>query len=196
MTMTILPVLVAALPWLHGVGDVTSTDTATAGEPAWLSEDSLCPAEAQPPLRLTAGGQTITATYTTGIRVENAEGVEVASSPGYPCLGSADTLEGLAVGTIFGERAIILTFTSGGRNEQWTWVGVYRVGFGGTLDALFAGVVEHREDGIQRTGSITFIPGALIYRPPGARPSLWVFDPVVDTYVPRGPFGHEGVPHS
>jgi len=194
--MMMLPLLVAALPWLHGVSDVTSTDTATPGEAAWLSEDALCAAEAQPPLRLTVGGQTITATYTTGIRVENAEGVEVASSPGYPCLGSADSLEALSVGSIFGEPAIILTFTSGGRNEQWTWLGVYRVGFGGAIDPLFAGVVEYRVDGIVRTGSVRFVPGALIYRPPGARDTLWVFDPVVDTYVPRGVFGREGEPHS
>jgi hypothetical protein len=195
--MTLLPILVAAvLPWVHGLTDVSSTDSATPGEPAWLTEDSLCPAEAQPPLRLTVRGQTITATYTTGIRVENAEGIEVASSPGYPCFGSADALDGLAVASIFGEPAIILTFTSGGRNEQWTWVGVYRVGFAGSIDALFAGVVEHREDGIVRTGSVRFVPGALIYRPPGARDTLWVWDPVVHTYVPRGWFGHEGEPHS
>ena len=194
--MIMLPLLVAALPWLHGLADVTSTDTATPGEAVSLSEDAMCAGDAQPPLRLTVGGQRISATYTTGIRVANAEGVEIASSPGYPCFGSADGLDGLAVANIYGERAIILTFTSGGRNEQWTWVGVYRVGFGGTIDALFAGVVEHREDGIRRTGSVTFIPGALIYKPPGARESLWVFDPVVDTYLPRGLFGHEGEPHS
>lgn len=194
--MMLLPLLIATIPWLHGLGEVKSTDTGTPGEAAWLTEDALCPAEAQPPLRLTVGSQTITATYTTGIRVENAEGIEIAASPGYPCLGSADTLEALAVADIFGEPAIILSFTSGGRNEQWSWVGVYRVGFGGAIDPLFAGVVEHRVDGIVRTGSVTFLPGSLIYRPPGARDTLWVFDPVVHTYVPRGLFGHEGEPHS
>lgn len=194
--MIVLPVLLAMLPWLHGLADVTTTDSATPGEPAWLTEEAQCPAEAQPPLRLTVRGQTITATYTTGIRVLSSEGVQVAASPGYPCLGSADTLESLSVATIFGEPAIVLSFTSGGRNEQWTWLGVYRVGFGGSIDALFAGIVEHRVDGIVRTGAVTFVPGALIYRPPGARDTLWVFDPVVHTYVPRGLFGHEGEPHS
>lgn len=195
--MSLIPVLLAALlPWVQGLSDVSSTDTAMAGEAAELTEDSLCPAEAQPPLHLTVRGQTITATYTTGIRVENAEGIEIASSPGYPCFGSADALEGLAVASIFGEPAIILTMTSGGRNEQWTWIVAYRVGFGGDLDALFAGVVEQRVDGIVRTGSVRFIPGALIYKPPGARDTLWVYDPVVHTYVPRGWFGHEGEPHS
>jgi hypothetical protein len=195
--MSLLAILgAAALPWLHGLADVKSTDGGTPGEAAWLDDEPLCAAEAQPPLRLTTGSDTISATYTTGIRVENAEGSETASSPGYPCTGSADALEGLAVASIFGERAIVLTFTSGGHNEQWTWVGVYRVGFAGSIDPLFAGVVEHRIGEDVRTGSVAFVPGALIYRPPGARDTFWVFDPVVHTYVPRGLFGHEGEPHS
>jgi hypothetical protein len=188
--------LAAALPWLHGLTDVTSTDTAVPGEPAWLADDSDCAADAQPPLRLTVDDDVISATYTGGIRITTSEGVERAVSPGYPCTGSADALEVLAVGTIFHEKAIVLAFTSGGRNEQSTWIGVYRVGFAGAIDPLFAGVVEQREDGIVRTGSVTFVPGALIYRPPGAHDTLWVFDPVVHTYTPRGPFGHEGEPHS
>lgn len=195
--MTLLPLVFSAvLPWLSGLSDVTSVDSGTPGEVAELDEDLLCAAEAQPPLRLTVRDETITATYTTGIRVENAEGIETASSPGYPCLGSADSLDGLAVASIFGEPAIVLTFTSGGHNEQWTWVGVYRVGFAGEIDPLFAGVVEHRIGESTRTGSVTFVPGALIYRPPGARDTLWVFDPVVHTYTPRGLFGREGEPHS
>ncbi len=195
--MTLLPLLVSAvLPWIQGLSDVTSAESGTAGEAAGFGEDLPCAAEAQSPLRLVVGNETITATYATGIRVENAEGIETASSPGYPCFGSVDSLDGLAVASIFGEPAIVLTFTSGGRNEQWTWVGVYRVGFAGSLDPLFAGVVEHRLGASARTGSVTFVPGALIYRPPGARDTLWVFDPVVHTYTPRGLFDREGEPHS
>jgi hypothetical protein len=190
--------LIAALPWVQGMTDAMVTDSAAPGVPAWFADDgdTGCAAEVQPPLRLLTGNETITVTYTGGLHVANAEGFEIASSAGYPCTGSADALEALAVGSVFGERTIVLTFTSGGRNEQWTWLGVYRIGFAGSIDPLFAGVVEHREDGIVRTGKLTFIPGALIYRPPGAHETLWVFDPVAHAYTPRGPFAHEPVPHS
>lgn len=190
-----------ALPWLHGFAPAQSR-TSAPGSTSWFDGDLDCPADAQPPLTLVAdvapagGRETIVATLTGGIRVTSAEGVELAASPGYPCAGSADELEVLAAGSVFGERTIVLAFTSGGRREQYTWLGVYRIGFGGEIDPLFAGVVEQREDGIVRRGSVTFIPGALIYRPPGHRDSLWVFDPVVHTYTPRGPFGHEVLPHS
>jgi hypothetical protein len=190
------------LPWLHGFAGERVRASADPGSVGWFGEEIDCPADAQPPLRLVAdvapaaGREVIVATLTGGIRVTSTEGVELATSPGYPCQGSADELEVLAVGTVFGERTIVLAFTSGGRREQQTWLGLYRIGFRGEIDPLFAGVVESREDGIVRSGSVTFIPGALIYRPPGHRDSLWVFDPVVHTYTPRGPFGHEAEPHS
>lgn len=191
-----------ALPWVHGFTIGRIRTGGAPGSTSWFGGDLDCPADAQPPLGLvadiapSAGRETIVATLTGGIRVVGAEGDLLASSPGYPCAGSADELEALAVGTVFGERTIALVFTTGGRREQATWLGLYRIGFAGEIDPLFAGVVETREDGIVRTGSITFIPGALIYRPPAHRDSLWVFDPVVHTYTPRGPFVHEGGPHS
>jgi hypothetical protein len=201
--MTIAALLLATLPWIHGLTDVVETDGAAGGEPAWLlDDDSGCAATPQAPLRLSAdiapaaGRELIVATYEGGIRVTSSEGVQLAASAGYPCFGSADALEVLAVGSIFRERTIVLAFTSGGFNSQMTWVGAYRIGFGGSIDPLFAGVVETREDGIVRTGRVTFIPGALIYRPPGAPDTLWVFDPVANAYVPRGPFGREALPHS
>ena len=190
------------LPWLHGFTGARGRASADPGAIGWFGGEVECPAEAQPPLRLVAevspaaGRETIVATLTGGIRVTSAEGIELATSAGYPCEGSADELEVLAAGSVFGERTIVLAFTSGGRREQQTWLGVYRLGFRGEIDPLFAGVVETREDGIVRTGSVTFIPGALIYRPPAQHDSLWVFDPVVHTYTPRGPFAHEAVPHS
>lgn len=194
--MTLLPLLATLLPWIHGLTDVISVEAGTPGEAAWLDGDAMCAAQAQPPLRLAVGEEMISATYANGIRVANAEGIVTASSAGYPCMGSSDSLDALSVASLFGEPTIVLTFTSGGRNEQWTWVGVYRVGFAGAIDPLFAGVVEHRIGDAVRTGAVTFVPGALIYRPPGARDTLWVFDPVVRTYTPRGLFGHEGEPHS
>ena len=61
---------------------------------------------------------------------------------------------------------------------------------------MFAGVVEQREDGVVRTGSITLLPGALLYRAPGGGVSLWVFDPVAHAFMPRGAIDHEAEPHS
>jgi hypothetical protein len=192
----------ATIPWLHGFSSAAVTE-GDAGEPADFTDEELtCPANAQPPLRLTAdispvaGRESILATFNGGIRITSSEGVELASSSGIPCTGTADALEVLAVGSIFHEKTLVLAFTTGGRREQQVWLGVYRIGLAGTIDALFAGVVETREDDIVRSGSVQFLPGALIYRPPGHGDSLWIFDPVVHTYTPRGPFDHEGEPHS
>ncbi len=192
-----------AIPWLHGFSSAAATEGGQPGEPTELTgEQLICPADAQPPLRLTAdvspvaGRESIVASFSRGIRITSSEGVELAATAGTPCSGSADALEMLAVGTIFHEKTLVLVFTSGGRREQQVWLGVYRVGFAGTIDALFAGVVETRVDDIVRTGSVQFLPGALIYRPPGNGDSLWIFDPVVHTYTPRGPFDHEAEPHS
>ena len=206
---------VASLPWLGNFTDATVSDgdqpgvasepTESGDEswPGWLAEDEpLCAADAQPPLHLraevapSAGIETVVATLTGGVRVINAEGLEVTRSAGVPCVGTADALEILAVGTVFRQRTIVLAITNGGRREQAVWIGVYRVGAAGGLDPLFSGVVETREDGVVRTGRITFLPGALIYRPPGQGDALWVFDPVAHAYTPRGPFDHEAEPHS
>ncbi len=192
-----------AIPWLHGFSTTAVTEGREPGEPTDFTDEGLtCPADAQPPLRLTAdvspvaGRESILATFSGGIRITSSEGVELASTAGTPCMGSADALEVLAVGSIFHEKTLVLAFTTGGQREQQVWLGIYRVGFGGDIDALFAGVVETRVDGIVRSGSVQFLPGALIYRPPGRGDSLWIFDPVVHTYTPRGPFDHEAEPHS
>lgn len=189
----------AALPWLHGLSEARTTE-GVPGAPG--DPEAACPADAQAPLQIVAdvapaaGRETITATLTGGIHVTSIEGIELAATPGYPCEGTADALESLSVGRIFHEPVIVLALTSGGRREQMTWLGVYRVGPYGGIDALFAGAVEMRVDGVVRSGKVTFLPGALIYRPPGRRDSLWVFDPVVRTYTPRGPLEREGEPHS
>ncbi len=193
----------AAIPWLHGFSSAAVIEGGEPGESAELTDDVLsCPADAQPALRLiadvspAAGRESIVATFRGGIRITSNEGVELASTAGTPCVGSADALEVLAAGSIFGEKTLVLAFTTGGRREQQVWLGIYRVGFGGDVDALFAGIVEIREDGVVRSGGVQLLPGALLYRPPGHGDSLWIFDPVVHTYTPRGPVDHEAEPHS
>lgn len=201
MSLSLLISFATLVPWVHGFSATGVTEGDAEG-PAWLDDDgSGCGAEGQPPLQVTAevspaaGSEVITASLTGGMQITSAEGVELAAMPGFPCEGSADSLDVLAAGTLFGEPTILLAITTGGHHEQMTWIGVFRIGFGGDINALFAGAVEIREGDVTRTGDIAFLPGALIYRPPGRGPSLWVLDPVIHTYFPRGPFDHEAPLH-
>ena len=204
MGMTLL-VLALLTPWLHNLADPVEVE---AGEPTeselagWFDDEPECAPGAYTSLRLTAdvaptaGKETIVASLVAGMSVISSEGVELAAMPGYPCEGTADGIDVLSVGKVFGEPTIVLAITTGGHREQLTWLGVYRVGDHGRIDALFAGVIEQRVDGHVVSGDVTFIPGALLYHRPGGETSLWVFDPVAHSYLPRGPFGHEAEPHS
>ena len=195
-----------AIPWLYNFDDVvasTDGDLATAfrltgfGDP----DDRCDPGEhvgfaVHADLGPGAADVTVMSSYAEGVVVVGSEGRRLASTPGFVCQGSADELEVLAVGRAFTVPTIVVVATTGGRREQITWVGLYRVGREGRLDPVFVGAVEQREDGIVRRGAITLLPGALIYRAPGAGEGLWVFDPVVHTFTPRGPLDPEAEPHS
>lgn len=186
----------ASLPWLFNVDDVIAVSSETQG--AMLPLDLAgelsegCPASAYGSLLLhadagpPAGRETLIASYAGGIKVLGAEGALVATTPGYPCLGSADDLEVLATGRVFGAPTVFAAITTGGRREQITWVSLFRVGHGGRLEALFSGTVEQREDGIVRHGSITLLPGGLLHRDPAGYTVFWVFDAAAGVYVPLG----------
>ena len=139
---------------------------------------------------------TVLGSYAEGVVVVGPEGKALASTPGFVCQGSADELEVLAVGRAFQTPTIVVVATTGGRREALTWVGLYRLGREGRLDPVFAGAVEYRTDGIVRRGTITLLPDALIHRPPGGEPELWVFDPVVHAFTPRGGLDATVEPHS
>lgn len=183
-----------ALPWLFNLEHVTASDV---GDPlvTLAMEARMDPScdEAMPAglalvanVAPAAGPETILASFAHGVMVYSAEGELIASTPGFPCAGSADEIEVLAAGTAFGVPTIVIAVTTGGRREQLTWLGLYRVGLHGRLEAVFAGAVEQREDGIVRRGSVTILPEALLVRDPLGGVGLWVFDPIGGVYVPRG----------
>lgn len=191
-------------PWLRNLSDVRAV---SAGDPfvgiAMDAEsDPSCDEATSTGLALVAnvapasGPETILASFAQGVMVYGREGELIAATPGFPCAGSADEIEVLAAGTAFGVPTIAITATTGGRREQLTWIGLYRVGLHGRLEAVFTGAVEQREDGIVRRGSITILPGALLVRDPLGGVGFWVIDPVSGVYVPHGGFGGSEYPHS
>lgn len=182
-----------SLPWvfdLDVVAAVTPDDPGarlpddTLGEP-----DDACGAGARTTLGLRfdlgSGREYATASYTGGIAVHDAEAKLVAFTPGLPCGGSADALEVLAVGKAYGAPLVAAVFTTGGRREALTWLGLYRVGHGGRLEAVFSGAVEQREDDRVTRGSVKFFPGGLIHREPTGEQVLWTWDDGAGLYVPH-----------
>lgn len=130
-----------------------------------------------------AGAETIVASYAQGILVFDREDQVIASTPGYPCSGTADSIEIIAAGSTWGAPTLVIVGTTGGRNESDTWLSLFRVA-GDRLEASFTGVVEERRgEDIQR-GSVYLLPGSLLYRRPGGKPMLYLYDPVPGVYMP------------
>lgn len=190
-------------PWLRNLSDVRAV---SVGEPlvalAMETEsDPSCAESTEMGLVLVAnvapasGAETILASFAHGVMVYGREGELLAAAQGFTCSGSADEIEVLAAGTAFGLPMIAVTATTGGRREQLTWIGLYRIGLHGRLEAVFTGAVELREDGFVRRGSVTILPGALLVRDPLGGVGFWVMDPVSGVYVPRGGFGGTEDPH-
>lgn len=195
-----------ALPWLFNVANTVAVDSEdpSIALPLGLFRDIDPTCEDVPTagLRVTAevapspGRETVVASYAYGVLVLDSEGTVIAAAPGYSCEGSADQIEVLAAGTAFGVPTIVVVGTTGGRREQLTWLGMFRVGLGGRLDPVFTGAVEQREDGIVRRGSVTVLPGALLVRDPFGGVGFWVFDRGGGVYIPRGGYSGLDVPHS
>lgn len=181
------------LPWLFGLDAVqvaSSSDPKTSLPLDLFGEvDPTCSAASGTAIALhadvgpPAGVETIIGSYTHGILVFDAEARLVASAPGFPCTGSADELETLAVGTAWGTPVIAATIQTGGRRERMTWLGLYRVGRHGHLEATFSGTVEREQDGAARRGWIVLVPGGLIHREPTGEIVLWIQKPQ-GFYVP------------
>ncbi|MDQ3365682.1 MAG: hypothetical protein M3680_09680 [Myxococcota bacterium] len=188
-----------SLPWLHGLGEVVASTEDVTDVGDLLAEG--CGAGASRTLRLVADVtgtpalETVTASYSGGLVVTDAEHHVLARGAGYPCEGSADELDTLAVGGAYGHRTVVIAATAGGRRETATWVGLFRPGFGGALDPVFTGEVERRVGDVVERGNIWLVPDGLLHQPPGGPTSYWPFDPVGHAYVPYGPLERREPPH-
>lgn len=182
-----------ALPWLHhfGAAAVSAEASAQVVErmARWRAPDRDCSAAAYGGLAISAdlvpapGTEEVLASYTQGVLVLDAAGRVIASAPAPGCQGSADDLDAIAVGDAQLDRPVIaLAATGGGHRESSTWLGLYRV-VNGAVAPIFAGVVEDRVGDRTRTGEVTLLPGALLYRAPSGEQTLWVYRPEQHRYV-------------
>lgn len=147
----------------------------------WRDPDPDCSAASYGGLEITAnvtggrGPQTVLASFTQGVVVLDGQGELLASATAPACQGSADELVAIAAGDAHIDHPVIaLAVTVGGHREASTWLVLYRV-VGGAVAPAFAGVVEERIGEQRRTGDVTLLPGALLYRAPSGTQRLWVY---------------------
>jgi hypothetical protein len=180
-----------ALPWLvgfHADAVAERPTRAVAGELAdWGAPDDECVASAYGGLALDRGTTRVIASFSQGVFVLGPDHQLIARAPGFDCTGSADELVALATGEAWvGTPLIALAATAGGRAESVTWLSLYRVSDGGVVEAVFTGAVERHANHETHTGTVTVIPGGLIYQPPEGRTSIWTYDGT--RYVDQGDF--------
>lgn len=173
--------MLAVLPWLVGFQPIATTDhpdrAVIARLAEWHAADEDCVSTAYGGLALEAGNRTVLASFSQGIVVLDDDRQVIAEAPGFECTGSQDELVGIAAGDAWiGTPVIALAATTGGRNESLTWLTLYRVGDHGQLLPVFTGEVEHHVGHATRTGTVTVIPGGLIYVDPEGGASLWFYD--------------------
>lgn len=188
------------MPWLYGLSDPVASDRASdelgRRMAAWSDRDDYdprCPPGSETAIELfgdiapPAGREKIWVSLAHGIAVFDAGGQLVTETPGYPCNGTADELEAVAVGNAFGAPTLAIAATSGGHRERTTWISLLRVGPDRALDTAFTGAVVERDGETVAQGAIVLLPNALLYRAPRAeKPTFWIFDPVARAYLVPG----------
>lgn len=181
------------LPWLHGfvaVAEAAGPRSDVVGRMArWRDPDASCAAASYGGMAITAdvartrGAEEVLASFTQGVLVIGADGTLLASATALPCQGSADDLEGLAAGDADIDRPVIaLAVTTGGHRLSQTWLVLYGV-TGGVVAPLFTGKVEDRAGDRTRTGAVTLLPGALLYREPAGTQTMWVYSGEQQRYM-------------
>jgi len=192
-----------ALPWVHQFVPAAETSEANpsviARMASWRAADPSCSATAYGGLAITAevtaepaGPETVLASFTQGVLVLDDKAKLLASAMPLACEGSADELVALAVGDAHvGEPVIALAVTLGGHREAATWLVLYRVA-DGVVAPIFTGVVEDDTGDQRRSGDVTLLPGALVYRAPSGLRTLWIYDTAQHRYVQLG-LGGPGV---
>jgi hypothetical protein len=192
--MLTLLAAIAALPWLQGFEPTAVTERATRSVIDELSEwqpaDERCVANAYGGLELFAdlGGPTgeerVLASFTQGVVVLDRDRHAIARAPGFACEGSADELVAIAAGDAWiGTPLIAAAVTVGGRNENVTWLTLYRVGEHEELVPVFTAPVERHAGHTTRTGVVMVFPGGLVYRAPSGVFSVWRYDRETGRYL-------------
>jgi hypothetical protein len=179
-----------AIPWLLGFQPVAQTDAPTPAVAAEVSEwqrpDDRCTATAYGGLAVDSAQSRIVASYSQGVFVLGADRHLIARAPGFRCMGSADELVGLETGDAWiGTPIVALATTSGGHAASETVLSLYRVD-ADALEPIFTGVVERNESHTTRSGTVTIVPGGLIYHAPDGPTSIWIFNGT--RYVSQGTF--------
>jgi len=191
----LLVATLAAMPWLQGF--FASHDTSDEGSrdvlpelAEWRDPTENCVANAYGGLSLRAdvseaeGRELVLASYTQGVFVFDQNNHLLAQIQGFPCEGSADELVALSAGdAAIGVPVVVLAATAGGRAENVTWLTMYRVANDGELQPIFTGEVERHAGDTTRTGTVTLVPGGLIYRDTKGSVGLWLYDPALGRYV-------------
>jgi hypothetical protein len=182
-----------ALPWLHNFAATAESGVAMPGTVArmsrWRPADMDCGGGAYGGLSIVAdvaeprGTEEVLASYTQGVLVVDAAGRLIASATAPVCRGSADAIEAIAAGDAqIGRPVIAMAMTTGGHRESSTWLVLYQV-IGGVVAPVFSAMVEERRDDHSRSGSVTLLPGALMYRAPSGGQTLWTYSDEQQRYI-------------
>lgn len=175
----------SSMPWLQNFAATAESAMASPGVvdrmARWRAPDAGCSATAYGGLAITAevaparGAEEVLASYTQGVLVLDAAGQLVASATAPVCQGSADEIDAIAAGDAHIDGPVIaLAVTTGGHRASTTWLVLYRVA-GGVVAPVFSAAVEEHADGRTRSGEVTLLPGALLYRTPAGRQTLWTY---------------------
>jgi hypothetical protein len=175
----------AALPWLRNFAatgvSTTATPRVVERMAEWRALDESCSVAAYGGLSITAdigggrGEEEVLASFTQGVLVVDAAGKLLASATGLECQGSADDVVAIAAGDAHIDGPVIaLAVTTGGHRASTTWLVLYRV-IGGVVAPVFSGAVEDHVEGRTRSGEVTLLPGALEYRAPSGKRTLWTY---------------------
>ena len=182
-----------ALPWLHNFAATAESGVAMPGTVArmsrWRPADMDCGGATYSGLSIVAdvaeprGTEEVLASYTQGVLVVDSAGRLIASATAPVCRGSADAIEAIAAGDAqIGRPVIAMAMTTGGHRESSTWLVLYQV-VGGVVAPVFSAVVEERRDDHSRSGDVTLLPGALMYRSPSGSQTLWTYSDEQQRYI-------------
>ena len=162
---------------LTGCVDLSSSDSSSTSSYAGVAATAeLSPVE---------GREVVQATI-TDVTVRAADGSTLASAIAYEPVGSADEVVAIRVTDGYvGAPLIAVTTTLGGHRESTTHVALYRFDPARrALDIAFSGPTVEVDGDDRAEGSLSMLPGALLYRAPHAELGrLYSYDASTRQYV-------------